>query len=281
MPKVAVVQLRHSISVKENRQKLMAFAAQAADQGADVICFSELCTSHYFCTEESDDNFALAEPIPGPTTEEMAAIARSRGVAVVVPVFEREVSGEFYNSAAVIDRSGELVGRYRKSSIPVMKTDEGVSNEKYYFKPGNLGFPTFALAGGPRIAIIICYDRHFPEAFRTAALGGAEVVFVPTASSRGRLRSMWEIELRAHAFQNLFFVAGVNRVGIDDGGARSRDHFGSSLIINPYGEVIAAANDRDEGVVCADVDLKLVGEARARLGFLRDRRPDAYGLVAR
>jgi N-carbamoylputrescine amidase len=277
--RVGLVQFTHSQSVEENRRRLMRHAAEASDKGADIVAFSELCNSPYFCGVEDDRYFALAEPIPGPTSGMFSDFARQRGTAVILPIFERTVGGEYYNSAAVIDADGSIAGLYRKMSIPVMKNDDGVSNEKYYFRPGDLGFPVFTLESGVRVAIIICYDRHFPEAFRSVALGGAQIVFVPTASSRGRMRSMWEIELRAHAFQNLNFVVGVNRIGYDENESK-RDHFGGSLVANPFGEIISTASD-GEGVVLAELDLGMIEPARSKVGFLRDRRTEHYGLVSR
>jgi beta-ureidopropionase len=211
----------------------------------------------------------------------MAALARETGTVLICPIFERTEDGLFYNSAAVLGPDGGLIGKYRKSSIPFM--DRGLSaeprgNEKFYFRPGDLGFPTFPTPFGVRIGILICYDRHFPEAARILGLGGAEVVFVPTVTS-GMTRYLWDLELRAHAVTNIYYVCGVNKVGVDVGGS-SRNHFGSSLIANPRGEIIAQANDSGEDMAIADIDVSVIPELRAMWGYYRDRRPDLYGALA-
>ena len=211
----------------------------------------------------------------------MATLARETGTVLLCPIFERTADGRFFNTAAVLGPDGELIGKYRKSSIPFMdrgRSAEPRGNEKYYFEPGDLGFPTFPTPFGVRIGILICYDRHFPEAARVLGLGGAEIVFVPTVTS-GMTRYLWDLELRAHAVTNIYYVCGVNKVGVDVGGS-SRHHFGSSLVANPRGEIIAQANDTGEDIALAEVDVSVIPELRAMWGYYRDRRPDLYGPLA-
>jgi beta-ureidopropionase len=243
------------------------------------VCLPELFSTMYFCVETRREYFDWAEPIPGPTIDRMAAVARETGIVLIAPVFERAPDGRFYNAAAVIDPDGRVIGKYRKSSIPFMdvaRSTDPRGNEKYYFEPGDLGFPTFVTPFG-RIGILICYDRHFPEAARVLGLDGAEIVFVPTATT-GMARYLWDLELRAHAVANIYYVCGVNKVGVDAGGS-SRNHHGASMIVNPRGEILGQASDTRDDIVIADVDLSVIPELRALWGYYRDRRPDMYGPV--
>ena len=281
MLKIAGVQFGGHVDKDVNLATATRLIREAARRGAQIICPPELFSTIYFCVETRPEYFDWAEPIPGPTTDRMAALARETGTVLICPIFERTEDGLFYNSAAVLGPDGGLIGKYRKSSIPFM--DRGLSaeprgNEKFYFRPGDLGFPTFPTPFGVRIGILICYDRHFPEAARILGLGGAEVVFVPTVTS-GMTRYLWDLELRAHAVTNIYYVCGVNKVGVDVGGS-SRNHFGSSLIANPRGEIIAQANDSGEDMAIADIDVSVIPELRAMWGYYRDRRPDLYGALA-
>jgi len=281
MLKIAGVQFGGHVDKDVNLATATRLIREAARRGAQIICPPELFSTIYFCVETRPEYFDWAEPIPGPTTDRMAALARETGTVLICPIFERTEDGLFYNSAAVLGPDGGLIGKYRKSSIPFM--DRGLSaeprgNEKFYFRPGDLGFPTFPTPFGVRIGILICYDRHFPEAARILGLGGAEVVFVPTVTS-GLTRYLWDLELRAHAVTNIYYVCGVNKVGVDVGGS-SRNHFGSSLIVNPRGEIIAQANDSGEDMAIADIDVSVIPELRAMWGYYRDRRPDLYGALA-
>lgn len=279
MVNIAMVQFTGQVEKKENVDKMLHYSAEAAQRGAQIICHQELATSIYFCYEHEYNHFSLAEPIPGPTTERVGALAKQEGVTIIVPLFEKVMDGEYYNSAAVIGPDGNVAGKYQKNSIPLMKNNEGMSDEKFYFRPGQQGLPVFDTPCGLRMGILICYDRHFPEAFRVLALKGADIVFAPTATSRPSLKEMWEIELRAYAFTNLLYVGGVNRVGQDVGGTPQRQHFGSSLFIDPRGTIMAQASDRDEQVIYAEVDRSCLADIRNRLGFYRDRRPDIYGFL--
>jgi beta-ureidopropionase len=277
MIRIAAVQFGGHLEKEVNIRTAARLIRQASAQGAQIICLQELFSTIYFCVEERPEYFDLAEPIPGPTIDQMGELARETGTVLICPIFERASEGKFFNSAAVVGPDGQVIGKYRKSSIPFMdraRSSEPRGNEKFYFEPGDLGFPTFPTPFG-RIGILICYDRHFPEAARVLGLNGAEIVFVPTVTST-MTRYLWEVELRAHAIANIYYVCGVNKVGMDVGGS-SRVHFGSSVIINPRGEILAQAGDTNEEVVVADVDLSIIPELRAMWGYYRDRRPDKYG----
>ena len=281
MLKIAGVQFGGHVDREVNIATATRLVREAPRRGAQIICPPELFSTIYFCVETRREYFDWAEPIPGPTTERMAALARETGTVLICPIFERTEDGLFYNAAAVLGPDGALIGKYRKSSIPFMdrgRSAEPRGNEKFYFRPGDLGFPTFPTPFGVRIGILICYDRHFPEAARMLGLGGAEIVFVPTVTS-GMTRYLWDLELRAHAVTNIYYVCGVNKVGVDVGGS-SRHHFGSSLVANPRGEIIAQANDTGEDIALAEVDVSVIPELRAMWGYYRDRRPDLYGPLA-
>ena len=277
MLRIAGIQFGGHVDKEVNLATAERLVREAAARGAQIVCPPELCSTIYFCVEERREYFDWAETIPGPTTDRMAKLARDTGIVLICPIFERTEDGHFYNSAAVLGPDGEIIGKYRKSSIPFMdraRSAEPRGNEKFYFRPGDLGFPTFPTPFGVRIGILICYDRHFPEAARILGLGGAEIVFVPTVTS-GMTRYLWDLELRAHAATNIYYVCGVNKVGVDVGGS-TRDHFGSSLVVNPRGEIIAQANDTGEDIVIADVDVSVIPDLRAMWGYYRDRRPEMY-----
>ncbi len=277
MVKIAGVQFIGNADKETNIATAIRLIRQAAAQGAQVVCLPELFNTMYFCVETRREYFEWAETIPGPTIERMGAVARETGIVLVAPIFERTPEGRYFNTAAVLGPNGALVGKYRKSSIPFMdvgRSNEPRGNEKFYFEPGDLGFPVFDTPFG-RIGILICYDRHFPEGARVLGLGGAEIVFVPTATTF-MTRYLWDLELRAHAVSNIYYVCGVNKVGIDVGGS-ARNHFGNSMVINPRGEILAQAGDAHDDIALADVDLSVIPELRALWGYYRDRRPDAYG----
>jgi N-carbamoylputrescine amidase len=278
MVKIAGVQFSGHVDREVNLQTATRLVRDAAGRGARIVCLPELFNTMYFCVERRREYFDWAEPIPGPTTERMGEVARAAGIVLICPIFER-ASGTFYNAAAVLGPDGGLIGKYRKASIPFMdraRSREPRGDEKFFFAPGDLGFPTFETPFA-RIGILICYDRHFPEAARVLGLGGAEIVFVPTNTTR-MTRYLWDLELRAHAIANVYYVCGVNKVGVDVGGS-TRDHHGASLIANPRGEIMAEASATQEDIVMADVDLSVIPELRALWGYYRDRRPDLYGPV--
>lgn len=207
-------------------------------------------------------------------------VQRSR--VIVYPLYEND-NGTLYNTAAVLGPDGNLIGKYRKMSIPqilrTVKPGETPADERFFFAPGNLGFPVFDTPFGVKIAILICYDRHFPEAARILGLKGAHLLLVPTATYREWIREVWEIELRGHAIANMFYVGGVNKVGKDVGGPADRHYFGTALFIDPKGNVMGRAGDKQDEILYADIDPKACDDVRDLWGFFKFRRPDAYGEI--
>jgi len=245
---------------------------QAAAQGAQIIGFQEVFNAPYFCQVQEEEHYRWAEAVPdGPTVTRMRELARELGIVIVVPVYEVESAGFYYNTAAVIDADGSYLGKYRKHHIPQVKGFW----EKYYFKPGNLGWPVFDTAVG-KVGVYICYDRHFPEGWRALGLAGAEIVYNPSATSRGLSAYLWQLEQPAAAVANEYFVAAINRVGVEEYG--DNDFYGTSYFVNPRGQFVGeVASDKDEELVVRDLDLDLIEEVRHQWAFYRDRRPDAYG----
>ena len=282
MARLALVQFRGNRDVEANVSRLCELGRQAAHGGAEIVCFPELASTMYFCHEERDAYFEWAEPIPGPSVERVRELARECGATYVLPLFERASTG-YYNAAVVIGPDGEIVGKYRKMSIPCMprsaNPSDSSSNEQYYFKPGDLGFPVFDTACGVKVGILICFDRHFPEAARVLALNGAELILVPTATYRAWIQECWEIELRGHAIANSVFVGGVNKVGADVGGAAGRPHFGGSLLIDPRGRVLERAGGDADEILYGTVDRNLIEDTRDLWGWHRERRPEHYAAV--
>src|SRR5579875_412528 len=254
----------------------VALAKQAASAGAQVLCFQELFYGPYFCQVQDREYYKYTEAIPdGETTSLMADLAAETGMVLIVPMYEVEQPGVYYNTAAVIDADGTYLGKYRKHHLPHLPGFW----EKFYFRPGNLGWPVFDTAAG-KIGVYICYDRHFPEGWRALGLAGAEIVFNPSATSRGLSAHLWQLEQTAAAVANAYFVGAVNRVGIEP--LVDDDFYGTSSFADPRGRIIdGPGSDRDEEVVVRDLDLDLLTEVRDTWQFYRDRRPDAYGpLVA-
>ncbi|MGB9113106.1 MAG: nitrilase-related carbon-nitrogen hydrolase [Acidimicrobiales bacterium] len=249
----------------------VAMAREAAAQGAQVVCFQELFYGPYFCQVQETEYFSYAESVPGgPTTALMSELARELHVVLVVPVYEEEMPGVLYNTAFVIDADGSYLGKYRKHHIPQVRGFW----EKFYFRPGNLGYPVFKTAVG-RIGVYICYDRHFPEGWRALGLGGARIVFNPSATSRSLSQYLWQLEQPAAAVANQYFVAAINRVGQEPLG--DDDFYGGSYVVDPRGQLIgdAASDEKDEVIVRA-CDMALLEEVRGLWAFYRDRRPDSY-----
>jgi N-carbamoylputrescine amidase len=246
-------------------------AREAAAQGAQVLCFQELFYGPYFCQVQDSQYFSFTEAVPGgPTTELMCSLARELHMVLVVPVFEEEQPGVYYNTAAVIDADGTYLGKYRKTHIPQV---QGFF-EKYYFRPGNLGYPVFQTAVGP-VGVYICYDRHFPEGWRALGLAGARIVFNPSATSRSLSQYLWRLEQPASAVANEYFVGAINRVGVEPLG--DDDFYGSSYFVNPRGQLVGeAAPDDKSAVVVRDLDMDLLAEVRQTWAFYRDRNPAAY-----
>ncbi|MEV0467060.1 nitrilase-related carbon-nitrogen hydrolase [Nocardia tengchongensis] len=247
------------------------YARQAAAAGAKVICFQELFYGPYFCQLQDTKFYDYAESVPGPTVDRFAALARELGLVMVLPVYEQEQPGLLYNTAAVVDADGRYLGKYRKHHIPHV---HGFW-EKFYFRPGNLGWPVFDTAVG-RIGVYICYDRHFPEGWRALGLAGAEIVFNPSATSRGLSSYLWKLEQPASAVANEYFIGAINRVGIEEYG--DDDFYGTSYFVDPEGQFVGeVASGTAPELVVRDLDMDLIKVVRDRWAFYRDRRPDAYG----
>ena len=279
--RVGLVQQKCGESPKENLRDAKEAVITAADSGAQLICLQELFSSRYFCQTEDSRNFEAAEEIPGPITSEFSELACLLGVDLVVPIFERWSAGLYHNSAVILDRRGEIVSHYRKMHIP----DDPHYYEKYYFSPGDLGYPTAELKDA-NVGTLICWDQWFPEAARLSALGGAEVLVFPTAIGwheneendvAEREIDAWMTIQRSHAIANGVFVIAVNRVG-KEGSIR---FWGSSFVADPTGTVVAQASDKEEAVLIVDCDLRQVEEVRREWPFLRDRRIDSYHEIYR
>jgi N-carbamoylputrescine amidase len=284
--RVGLVQMACSRDPSENLAKAEWRIREAAGKGAQIICLQELFRSQYFCREESAKLFDLAEPVPGPSTEALARLARELNVVVIGPVFEKRAPGVYHNTAAVIDAGGALLGLYRKMHIP----DDPLYFEKFYFTPGDLGFRNFDTRYG-RISTLICWDQWYPEAARLAALGGAEILFYPTAigwhpSEKAQFgaaqHDAWRTIQRSHAIANGIFVAAVNRVGFEGPADQGLEFWGGSFLADPFGQVLAeASHDREETLV-VECDRRRIDEVRRNWPFLRDRRIDAYsGILTR
>ena len=280
--RIGLVQMTCSPSPEENLARAISHIEKAVASGAQLICLPELFRSQYFCQREDARCFDLAEPIPGPTTDSLAKVARAQGVVIIAPVFERRAPGLCHNSAAIIDADGTLAGLYRKMHIP----DDPGYYEKFYFAPGDLGFRAFDTRVG-RIAVLICWDQWYPEGARLATLEGANILFYPTAIGwhpaekevYGRSqRDAWMTIQRAHAIANGVYVAAVNRVGLEipPSGGAGIEFWGSSFVADPFGVVAKEAATDSEEIVVAEVDLARVEEVRRTWPFLRDRRVDAY-----
>ena len=248
------------------------YVAEAASAGARVMCFQELFYGPYFCQVQDTEFYSYAEAIPdGPTTKRFQELAAKHEMVLVLPMYEREKAGFLYNTAAVIDADGAYLGKYRKTHIPQVKGFW----EKFYFRPGNLGYPVFETAVGT-VGVYICYDRHFPEGWRALGLAGAEIVFNPSATSRGLSAYLWQLEQTSSAVANMYFVGAINRVGIEPLG--DNDFYGTSYFANPRGQFVdGTASDRTEELVVRDLDLDQIEEVRSQWAFYRDRRPDIYG----
>jgi beta-ureidopropionase len=274
MPRIvraALVQAHANLPKEEALAKHVELVEQAAGQGAQITCLQEIFFGPYFCAQQEPHWFATAEPDDGPTIETMRALARTHEMVLVVPFFEKELEGVYYNTAVVIDADGTVLGKYRKTHIPQVGP---IFWEKYFFKPGNLGYPVFDTRVG-RVGVFICYDRHFPEPARLLGLQGAQLTFNPSATIESLSRYLWELEQPAHAVANGYFVGAINRVGEElVEGAR---FYGSSYFCDPRGRIVAQASDTEDEVLVADLDLELIDEVRTTWQFFRDRRPETYG----
>ena len=249
---------------------------EAAGQGARIICFQELFYGPYFCQVQDTKFYDYTEEIPnGPTTKRFQALAKELGMVTILPMYEIEQAGVLYNTAAIIDADGSYLGKYRKQHIPQTKG----FLEKFYFKPGTGGYPVFDTAVG-KVGIYICYDRHFPEGWRALGLNGAQMVFNPSATSRGLSSYLWQLEQPASAVANEYFIGAINRVGIEELG--DNDFYGTSYFVDPEGKFVGEVGDaHNPELIVRDLDLDLIKTVRERWAFYRDRRPDAYAEIVR
>jgi len=262
---------------QKNIEKHLAMIGDAAKQGVQILCMQEVFTTPYFCAEQQTRWYDAVEKIPeGPTTKLMQETARKHNMVIIVPIYEEEMTGIYYNTAAVIDADGTYLGKYRKNHIPHVNPGFW---EKFYFRPGNLGYPAFDTAYA-RIGVYICYDRHFPEGARALGLNGAEIVFNPSATVAGLSEYLWKLEQPAHAVANGYFIGAINRVGHEQPWDIG-EFYGQSYFCDPRGQIITQAPRDQDAVVVADLNLDLIREVRNTWQFFRDRRPESYAqLVA-
>lgn len=278
--KSGLIQLGNKVdtnaSCEEHRKAMIEahipYIEEAGKKGVQILCMEEIFTGPYFCPSQDTKWYGLAEEIPdGPTTKLMQEYAKKYNMVIVVPIYEMEMTGVYYNTAAVIDADGKYLGKYRKNHIPQVKGFW----EKFFFKPGNLGYPVFNTAYA-KVGVYICYDRHFPDGARALGLNGAEIVYNPSATVAGLSEYIWKIEQPAHAVANGYYLGAINRVGSEapwDIG----EFYGQSYFVNPRGQIIAeASRDKDELLV-TDLDMDLIKETRDLWQFYRDRRPETYG----
>lgn len=260
---------------RANIEHQMKMVEDAAKQGVQMLCFQEIFTTPYFCAEQQTRWYEAVEKVPdGPTVQMMQSVAKEKGMVLIVPVYEEEISGVYYNTAAVIDADGKYLGKYRKTHIPHVAPGFW---EKFYFRPGNLGYPCFDTAFA-RIGVYICYDRHFPEGARCLGLNGAEIIFNPSATVAGLSEYLWKLEQPAHAVANGYFVGAINRVGTE-APWNIGEFYGQSYFCDPRGQIIAEASRDQDELVVADLDMDKIKEVRNTWQFYRDRRPDAYGAI--
>jgi beta-ureidopropionase len=260
---------------KANIEHQMKMVEDAAAQGVQMLCFQEIFTTPYFCAEQQTRWYEAVERIPdGKTVKMMQDVARQFGMVLIVPIYEEEITGVYYNSAAVIDADGKYLGKYRKTHIPHVNPGFW---EKFYFRPGNLGYPCFDTAFA-RIGVYICYDRHFPEGARCLGLNGAEIIFNPSATVAGLSEYLWKLEQPAHAVANGYFVGAINRVGTE-APWNIGEFYGQSYFCDPRGQIIAEASRDQDELVVADLNFDMIREVRNTWQFFRDRRPDAYGQI--
>jgi N-carbamoylputrescine amidase len=288
--RVGLVQMSCGPDPDANLEKAAERVREAARQGAAVVCLPELFRAQYFCQREDTKLFDLAEPIPGPTTETLGAVAREENVVVIASLFERRAPGLYHNTAVILEKDGRIAGMYRKMHIP----DDPLYYEKFYFTPGDLGFRAFDTSAG-KIGTLVCWDQWYPEGARITALQGANVLFYPTAigwhpqekDEFGAAQyEAWQIIQRSHAIANGVYVAAVNRVGVEHGDVRGNrvegpglEFWGGSFLADPFGRVIAKASHDREEILMGEIDLHKMEDTRRNWPFLRDRRIDAYGPI--
>lgn len=277
--KAGLIQLANKVpteaSCKEHRDGMieahLKYIDQAGKAGVKILCFQEIFTGPYFCPSQDKKWYGLAEEIPnGHTTKLMQEYAKKYNMVIVVPIYEEHMKGVYYNTAAVIDADGKYLGKYRKNHIPQVAGFW----EKFFFKPGNLGYPVFKTAYG-NVGVYICYDRHFPEGARALGLNGADIVFNPSATVKGLSQYLWELEQPAHAAANGYFIGAINRVGTE-APWNIGEFYGSSYFANPRGKIIAQASPDKDELVMADLNFDEIREVRDLWQFYRDRRPETY-----
>jgi beta-ureidopropionase len=278
-----LIQVKADISLEgtadDIKQRMLAkhlpLIEDAARRGVQLLCLQELFNGPYFCAEQQARWYEMVERIPdGPTIQMMREIAKKHGMVLVVPIYEEEITGIYYNAAAVIDADGTYLGKYRKHHIPHVGPGFW---EKFYFRPGNLGYPVFDTAAG-KVGVYICYDRHFPEGARILGLNGAEIVMNPSATVAGLSEYLWKLEQPAHAVANGYFVGAINRVGVEEPW-KIGEFYGQSYFCDPRGQLVAVGSrDKDELIV-ADLDLGMIQQVRNTWQFYRDRRPETYGAI--
>jgi beta-ureidopropionase len=252
-------------------EKHLPMIHDAGKKGVQILCLQEIFNGPYFCPGQDKRWYDAAEPVPGPTVEKLAPICAKYQMAMVVPLYEREQAGIYYNTAAILDADGSYLGKYRKTHIP----QTSGFWEKYFFRPGNLGYPVFKTKYAT-IGAYICYDRHFPEGARALGLAGAEIVYNPSATVAGLSQHLWKIEQPAHAVANGYFVGAINRVGTEAPWNIGK-FYGNSYFVNPRGEIIACGSEDKDELVVAELDMAMIEDVRRTWQFYRDRRPDAYG----
>ncbi|HZU09917.1 MAG TPA: carbon-nitrogen hydrolase [Pseudacidobacterium sp.] len=288
--KIGLVQMSCTPDPDTNLEKAIERVREAARQGANVICLPELFRAQYFCQREDHALFDIAEPVPGPSTERLSAVAREEKAVVVASLFERRAPGLYHNTAVILQKDGSIGGLYRKMHIP----DDPLYYEKFYFTPGDLGFKAFDTAVG-KIGTLVCWDQWYPEGARITALQGANVLFYPTAigwhpaekEQYGTAQyEAWQTIQRAHAIANGVYVGAVNRVGHEQGDVRGNrvegpglEFWGGSFIADPFGRIIAKASHDKEEILIGEVDVRTLEDVRRNWPFLRDRRIDAYAPI--
>lgn len=280
--KCGLIQLGNKVSTEksceEHRMGMIEahipFIQKAASEGVKILCLQEVFTGPYFCPSQDTKWYGLAEKIPeGPTTQKMMELAKKHEMVIIAPIYEEDMTGVYYNTAAVIDADGTYLGKYRKNHIPQVSGFW----EKFFFKPGNTGYPVFKTKYAT-LGVYICYDRHFPDGARCLGLNGAEIVFNPSATVAGLSEHLWKIEQPAHAVANGYYIAAINRVGTE-GPWNIGEFYGTSYFCNPRGEIISQGSRDQDELVVADLDLNLIKEVRDTWQFYRDRRPDSYGAL--
>ncbi len=258
---------------KINNEIQLKMVDDAAKKGVQMLCFQEIFNTPYFCAEQTTRWYEAVERVPdGETVQMMQSVAKEYGMVLIVPIYEEEMSGVYYNTAAVIDADGKYLGKYRKTHIPHVAPGFW---EKFYFRPGNLGYPCFDTAFA-RIGVYICYDRHFPEGARALGLNGAEIIFNPSATVAGLSEYLWKLEQPAHAVANGYFVGAINRVGTE-APWNIGEFYGQSYFCDPRGQMLAVGTRDQDELIVADLNMDMIKEVRNTWQFFRDRRPDAYG----